>query len=103
METPKTTLFRLRNNAVDGTGAPMVAAETEGREGKGDDGTAHIREVKLCCCFTQTSRGEDGRPVRDPASSSYLAAFAPAAGLGTLMAAEARRRDAAPDRPLVIP
>ena len=80
----------------------MVAAETEGREGKGDDGTAHIREVKLCCCFTQTSRGEDGRPVRDPASSSYLAAFAPAAGFGTLMAAEARRRGAAHVRQLVI-
>src|SRR5258707_6528270 len=80
----------------------MVAAETEGREGKGDDGTAHIREVKLCCCFTQTSRGEDGRPVRDPASSSYLAAFAPAAGFGTLRAAEARRRGAAHVRQLVI-
>jgi hypothetical protein len=88
--------------AVDGTGVPMVAAETEGREGKGDDGTARTREVKLCCCFTQTSPGEDGRPVRDPASSSYLATFAPAAGFGTLMAAEARRRGAAHVRQLVI-
>lgn len=88
--------------AVDGTGVPMVAAETEGRAGKGDDGTAHTREVKLCCCFTQTSPGEDGRPVRDPASSSYLATFAPAAGFGTLMAAEARRRGAAHVRQLVI-
>jgi hypothetical protein len=88
--------------AVDGTGVPMVAAETEGRAGKGDDGTAHTREVKLCCCFTQTSLDEDGRPVRDPASSSYLATFAPAAGFGTLMAAEARRRGAAHVRQLVI-
>jgi hypothetical protein len=87
---------------VDGTGVPMVAAETEGREGKGDDGTARTREVKLCCCFTQTSLDEDGRPVRDPASSSYLATFAPAAGFGTLMAAEARRRGAAHVRQLVI-
>ena len=88
--------------AAGGTGVPMVAAETEGRAGKGDDGTAHTREVKLCCCFTQTSPGEDGRPVRDPASSSYLATFAPAAGFGTLMAAEARRRGAAHVRQLVI-
>ena len=33
--------------AVDGTGVPMVAAETEGREGKGEDGKARTREVKL--------------------------------------------------------
>jgi hypothetical protein len=88
--------------AVDGTGVPMVAAETEGRDGKGDDGKARTREVKLCCAFTQTSTDEDGRPVRDPASSSYLATFAPAAGFGTLMAAEGRRRGAGHVRQLVI-
>ncbi|MGI8450119.1 MAG: hypothetical protein ACR2MP_23665, partial [Streptosporangiaceae bacterium] len=35
--------------AIDGTGVPMIAAETEGRDGKGDDGKARTREVKLCC------------------------------------------------------
>jgi len=88
--------------AIDGTGVPMVAAETEGRPGKGEDGTAHTREVKLCCCFTQTTTDDEGRPIRDPHSSSYLATFAPAAGFGTLMAAEARRRGAAHVRQLVI-
>src|SRR6266496_3808151 len=88
--------------AIDGTGVPMVAAETEGRPGKGDDGKAHTREVKLCCAFTQTTVDEDGWPVRDPRSSSYLATFAPAAGFGTLMAAEARRRGAGHVRQLVI-
>jgi hypothetical protein len=88
--------------AIDGTGVPMVAAETEGRDGKGEDGNARTREVKLCCCFTQTSLDEDGRPVRDPGSSSYLATFAPAAQFGTLMAAEARRRGAGHVRQLVI-
>jgi hypothetical protein len=88
--------------AIDGTGVPMMAAETEGREGKGEDGKAHTREVKLCCCFTQTTVDEDGRPVRDPASSSYLATFAPAAGFGVLMAAEARRRGAGHVRQLTI-
>jgi hypothetical protein len=89
--------------AIDGTGVPMVAAETEGRDGKGEDGRAHTREVKLCCCFTQSAVDADGWPVRDPHSSSYLATFAPAAPFGTLMAAEARRRGAARVRQLVVP
>jgi hypothetical protein len=88
--------------AVDGTGVPMVAAETEGRDGKGEDGRAHTREVKLCCVFTQTSLDARGRPVRDPASSSYLATFASAAPFGTLMAGEALRRGAAHVRQLVV-
>jgi hypothetical protein len=88
--------------AIDGTGVPMVAAETEGRDGKGEDGKAHTREVKLCCCFTQTTTDDDGYPVRDPGSSSYLATFAPAAPFGTLMAAEARRRGAAHVRQLIV-
>jgi hypothetical protein len=88
--------------AADGTGVPMVPAETKGRAGKGEDGRAHTREVKLCCVFTQTSVDEDGRPVRDPCSSSYLATFAPAARFGILMAGEARRRGAAHIRQLVV-
>jgi hypothetical protein len=88
--------------AIDGTGVPMVPAETEGRPGKGEDGRARTREVKLCCCFTQTSTDEQGRPVRDPASSSYLATFAPAAAFGILMTGEARRRGAAHIRQLGI-
>ena len=80
--------------AIDGTGVPMRTAETDGRDGKGEDGKARTREVKLCCAFTQTTVDEDGYPVRDPDSSSYLATFAPAAGFGVLMAAEARRRGA---------
>jgi hypothetical protein len=88
--------------AVDGTGVPMVAAETEGRPGKGEDGKARTREVKLCCVFTQTTLDEQGRPVRDQGSSSYLATFAPAAPFGTLMAGEALRRGAAHTRQLVM-
>jgi hypothetical protein len=80
--------------AVDGTGVPVIPAQTEGRPGKAEDGKAHTREVKLCCCFTQTSLDEKGRPVRDPHSSSYMVTFAPVADFGTLVAGEARRRDA---------
>ena len=88
--------------AIDGTGVPMRAAETAGRPGKGEDGKARTREVKLACAFTQTRIDEDGYPIRDPDSSSYLATFAPAAEFGTLMAAEGRRRGAGHIRQLTI-
>jgi hypothetical protein len=38
--------------AVDGTGVPMTAKETAGRQGKGEDGRARTREVKLGVFFT---------------------------------------------------
>jgi hypothetical protein len=88
--------------AIDGTGVPMMTAETAGRPGKGEDGKARTREVKLACVFTQTKVDQDGYPVRDPDSSSYLATFAPAARFGVLMAAEACRRGAAHVRQLTI-
>ena len=88
--------------AIDGTGVPVVRAETEGRPGKGEDGIARTREVKLACVFTQAKVDEDGYPVRDPDSSSYLATFEPAARFGVLMAAEARRRGARHVRQLTI-
>jgi hypothetical protein len=88
--------------AIDGTGVPMVTAETDGRPGKGEDGKAHTREVKLACLFTQTTQDGDGHPVRDPGSSSYLATFAPAAPFGVLAAAEAHRRGAARIRQLTV-
>jgi hypothetical protein len=88
--------------AIDGTGVPMVAVAVEGRAGKGEDGRARTREVKMAAVFTQTRLDDDGYPVRDPASSSYLATLAPAAGFGVLMAAEARRRGADRVRQLTI-
>jgi hypothetical protein len=89
--------------AIDGTGVPMRTAETDGRPGKGEDGKARTREVKLVCVFSQTAVDDNGYPVRDPGSSSCLATFAPAAGSGTLMAAGARRRGASRVRQLTIP
>jgi hypothetical protein len=88
--------------AIDGTGVPMVAAAVQDRAGKGEDGKARTREVKMAAAFTQTRLNDDGYPVRDPDSSSYLATFAPAAGFGVLMAAEARRRGAGHARQLTI-
>jgi hypothetical protein len=88
--------------AIDGTGVPMIPAATAGRPGKGPDGRARTREVKLACLFTQTTLDEEGRPVRDPASSSYLATFAPADQFAHLVDAEARRRGADHIRQLVV-
>jgi hypothetical protein len=88
--------------AVDGTGVPMTAAGTEGRPGKGEDGKAHTREVKLACLFTQTALDDEGHPVRDPGSSTYLATFEPAARFAQLVNAEARRRGCEHIRQLVM-
>jgi hypothetical protein len=99
--------------AIDGTGVPMTAAETEDRPGKTDrpdrgggrlpdDGRARTREVELACLFTQTTVDGDGYPVRDPGSCSYLASFAPAPEFGPLVGAEARRRGADHIRQLLV-
>jgi hypothetical protein len=88
--------------AIDGTGVPMTAAETAGRPGKGEDGRARTREVKMAAVFTQTTLDAGGYPARDPDSTSYLATLAPAAEFGILMAAEARRRGAGHIRQFTI-
>ena len=80
----------------------MVRAAVADRAGKAADGRARTREVKLACLFTQTKIDEQGRPVRDPDSTSYLASFAPAAEFATLVHAEARRRGADHIRQLVV-
>ena len=58
--------------AIDGTGVPVTAKEAAGRDGKGEDGRARTREVKLAVFFTQDRLDDKGYPVRDPGSSSYL-------------------------------
>ena len=88
--------------AIDGTGVPMTAKETAGRNGKGEDGRARTREVKLAVLFTQDKLDTDGYPVRDPGSSSYLATFEPARVFADLVEAEGIRRGAAHVRQLTI-
>jgi len=88
--------------AIDGTGVTMTAKETAGREGKGADGRARTREVKLGVFFTQDEVDEKGYPVRDRASSSYIATFEPAAVFGDMVKAEGIRRGADHVRQLTI-
>jgi hypothetical protein len=77
---------------MDGTGVPVVPAETEGRCGKNPDEPAHTREVKLGCVFTQTGLDEKGHPVRDEASTTYTGAIEPAENFGRRMYTEALQR-----------
>ena len=77
---------------MDGTGVPMVRAETEGTKGKQPDGTAKTREAKLGCIFTQTTKDKDGRPIRDPGSTSFVGAIETVEEFGKRIEAEAIRR-----------
>jgi len=87
---------------IDGTGVPVTSKETAGRQGKGEDGRARTREVKMAVFFTQDKLDENGYPVRDRASSSYIATFEPAAAFQRLVRAEGIRRGADHVRQLTI-
>ncbi len=89
--------------AIDGTGVPVTAKEAAGRYGKGEDGRARTREVKLAVFFTQDKTDDEGHPVRDPGSSSYLATFEPSSVFAGLVEAEGIRRGANHVRQLTIP
>ena len=77
---------------TDGTGVPVRASETEGRQGKSEDGKAGTREVKLARLFTVSRLDEDGRPVTDAGSSTYVATFDGKDALAGLVQAEYLRR-----------
>jgi hypothetical protein len=75
---------------IDGTGVPMTAKETAGRDGKGEDSRARTREVKLAVFFTQDKLDTKGYP----GSASYIATFEPAAVFAGLVRPEGIRRGA---------
>ena len=77
---------------LDGTGAPMRKGELLETRGKGEDGEAKTKEVKLGCVFTQTTTDQEGRPVRDPDSTTYVGAIEKSVDFGYRLRAEAVRR-----------
>ncbi len=87
---------------IDGTGVPMTARETAGRDGKGEDGRARTREAKLAVFFNQAELNDEGYPVRDRASSSYIASFETAGVFADLVKAEGIRRSAEQVRQLTF-
>jgi hypothetical protein len=76
---------------MDGTSVPVVPTEMEGRQGKNGE-QAHSREVKLGAFFTQTTVDEEGRPVRDEASTTYTGAIETAEQFGRRLYTEAWER-----------
>lgn len=78
--------------AMDGTGVPVVPRETEGRRGKDATGKAKTREAKIGCVFTQTKQDEQGYPIRDEDSTTYVGAIETAEVFGSRIYAEAVRR-----------
>jgi hypothetical protein len=87
---------------IDGTGVPVTSRETAGREGKSEDGRARTREARLAAFFTQDKLNDEGYPVRDRSSSSYIATFEPAATFADLVKAEGIRRGAGHVRQMTI-
>jgi hypothetical protein len=77
---------------MDGTGVPVVTAETQGRAGKTAGQPARTREVKLGCVFTQTTTDDKGRPLRNEDSTTYTAAIETAEEFGLRLYTEAWRR-----------
>jgi hypothetical protein len=88
---------------MDGTSVPVVRKETEGRAGKQDGQPAHTREAKLGCVFTQTQRDEEGYPVRDEASTTYVGAIESAEEFGRRLYAEAWCRGWARAEKKIVP
>ena len=87
--TPAVPVFYIE---MDGTGVPVVKAETQGCAGKVEGQPAHTREVKLGCVFTQTVTDKDGRPVRDEDSTTYTGAVETAEAFGLRLYTEAWQR-----------
>ena len=76
----------------DGTGVPMSFRELAGRKGKQEDGTAKTREAKLGCVFTQLTTDQQGKPVRQLESTSYVGSIETSVQFGERLNAEAVRR-----------
>ena len=92
ISSPSISTSVVFNVCMDGTGVPVVKKETLGRKGKGEDGQAKTREVKLGCVFTQTGIDDQSRPVRDEMSTSYTGSIETAEIFGQRIYREAMRR-----------
>jgi len=76
----------------DGTGTPMRKDQLEGCLGRQPDGSACTREAKLGSIFTQSSCDENGEPLRDPDSTTYVGTFEGCRSVAILLREEALRR-----------
>jgi hypothetical protein len=77
---------------MDGTQVFVVKSETEGRASRIPGQPARTRECKLGCVFTQTGVDDQGRPVRDEDSTTYVGAIETAEEFGLRIYTEAWNR-----------
>lgn len=77
---------------ADGTGVPVRKSEARGRKAKNGEGDAKTREVKLGALLTQSSLDAEGKPLRDPDSTSYVGTFRCSEDFGALLRREAFAR-----------
>ena len=78
--------------SADGTGVPMRKEELAGRAGKQEDGSAKTRLAYLGCVFTQHTTDEEGHPVRDYESTTYVSSFGSIEEFGPALRQDAIRR-----------
>jgi len=76
----------------DASGVPMRPAELVGRTGHQPDGKAKTRMAYLGCVFTQHKCDEEGHPMRDHRSTTYVSSFGAIDEFGPLLRQEAIRR-----------
>jgi hypothetical protein len=77
---------------ADYTGVPMRREELVGKKGKAPDGQAKTRMAALGCVFTQHGLDDEGLPLRDHQSTTYLAGFESPSDFGIGLRREALRR-----------
>jgi hypothetical protein len=77
---------------MDGTQVPTVKAATEGRAGRAPGEPARTRECKLGAVFTQTTVDDQGRPVRNENSTTYVGAIETAEDFGLRLYSEVWNR-----------
>ena len=78
--------------SADATGVPMRKEELVGRAGKQEDGSAKTRSAYLGCVFTQHTTDEEGHPVRDYESTTYVSSFGSIEEFGPCLRQDALRR-----------
>jgi hypothetical protein len=89
---PGGTAVPIMYVSADGTGVPMRKEELAGRAGKQPDGSAKTRLAYLGCVFTQHKTDEEGHPVRDYESTTYVSSFGPIEEFGPCLRQDAIRR-----------
>ena len=77
---------------ADASGVPMRAEELKGRSGKQPDGSAKTSMAYLGCVFPQQKTDEDGSPIRDHDSTTYVSSFKAIDEFGPMLRQEAIRR-----------